>query len=274
MKAFRLLLSTCLLPLATGCALLPRGPEASVCGSFREPIVFTLWSHLAGEAEPERAEHIGNAEAITYKTRDDRILRGYKLKSTAAGGAVVGRLLVAQGNAMLSDRLLSSLTGFSDAGIEVFIFDYRGYGNSEGRRRLKAMVGDYREMADRFLAPGNGRRFLYGISFGGIVVLNAIGAGAQYDRAVIDSTPSRISGFGCPGQYDPAANLPADASRILLVAGEKDTVVPVRASAELVTEGKKLGARTEVRPEYAHPFMDRGDTHRSRLALIKAFLLE
>jgi len=176
---------------------------------------------------------------------------------------------------MLSDRLLSSLTGFSDAGLEVYIFDYRGYGNSEGRRRLKAMVGDYRELASALLASSDGRRALYGISFGGVVVLNVIGAGAAYDRAVIDSTPSRISNIGCPPQYDPVANLPSDASNVLLVAGERDTVVSIPDSEELVSRGKTLGARTEVRSEYAHPFMDQDvETHRSRLDLIRSFLLE
>jgi hypothetical protein len=263
--------------MAGGCALLKEspGPEVSVCGLLKEPVVFALWSRLAGKPEPNRADYVENAEAITHTTRDGRILSGYRLKSSAAGGAVVGKLLVAQGNAMLSDRLLSSLTGFSDAGIEVYIFDYRGYGNSEGKRRLKAMVSDYREMADQFTASTNGKRFLYGISFGGIVVLNVIGAGAEYDRAVIDSTPSRVSGLGCPPQYDPVANLPSDASRTLLIAGERDTVVPIWNSEELVSRAKTLGARTEVRPDYAHPFMDRdGETHRSRLNLIKSFLLE
>jgi predicted esterase len=92
---------------------------------------------------------------------------------------------------------------------------------------------------------------------------------------VIDSTPSRVSGLGCPPQYDPVANLPSDASRTLLIAGERDTVVPIWNSEELVSRAKTLGARTEVRPDYAHPFMDRdGETHRSRLNLIKSFLLE
>ncbi len=263
--------------MAGGCATLPESanPESSVCGWIKEPLVFAMWSHLAGEPDPERAANVPNAEAISHRTTDGRVLRGYKLRSTAPGGAIAGRLLVAQGNAMLSDRLLSSLTSFSDAGLEVYIFDYRGYGNSEGRRRLNAMVADYRELADKLLAPSDGRRLLYGISFGGIVVLNVIGAGTAYDRAVVDSTPSRISNLGCPSRYDPVVNLPPDASRLLLVVGEQDTVVPIADSEELVSRGRTQGARTEVRAEYAHPFMDRdGEIHRSRLDLIRSFLLQ
>lgn len=277
MRGVRLLLSACLLSMVGGCAMLgeSQNPESSVCGWIKEPLVFAMWSHLAGEPDRDRAAHVPNAEAISHRTKDGRILRGYKLKSTATGEAIVGRLLVAQGNAMLSDQLLSSLTGFSDTGFEVYIFDYRGYGNSEGRRRLKAMVTDYREMASDLLASTDGRRLLYGISFGGVIVLNVIGGGAEYDRAVIDSAPSRISKLGCPEQYDPVANLPSDASKMLLVVGEHDTVVSIADSEELVSRGKALGARTEVRSDFAHPFMDQdGDTHRSRLDLIRSFLLE
>lgn len=269
--------STYLALMLGGCASAgnPPNPETSVCGGLKEPFVFMMWSRLAGKPDPGRAAAVPNAEATTYRTRDGRLLRGYKLGSTAPGGAVAGTLLVAQGNAMLSDQLLTSLSGFAEAGLEVYIFDYRGYGASEGRRRLQAIVGDYREMADALLIPANGRRLLYGISFGGVVMLNVIGAGAEYDRAVIDSTPSRISGLGCPARYDPVGKLPADASELLLIAGERDTVVPVRDSAELLGQAKTLGARTEVRPEYAHPFMDReGETHRARLGLIRDFLLE
>ena len=275
-SAHRILLVS-LATLLVGCASTGHSPdlEESICGWPREPIVFALWNRLAGKADPGRANAVANAESITYRTRDGRVLRGYKLASTAADGVVAGKLLVAQGNAMLSDRLLSSLNGFTEAGLEVFIFDYRGYGNSEGKRRLKAIVSDYREMAARLTESDGGLRLLYGISFGGVVMLNVIGSGAEYDRAVIDSTPSRISGLGCPWQYDPAANLTSDASRILVLAGERDTVVPVRDSAELLARASELGARSELHSEYAHPFMDRDiNIHRARLALIRSFLLE
>lgn len=272
-----LLLSACLSLMASGCAMQEKSPspESTVCGWIQEPFIFAMWNHMAGEPNPTRAAGVPNAEAISHRTADGRILRGYKLRSTAAGGATAGRLLVVQGNAMLSDRLLSSLTGFSDAGLEVYIFDYRGYGNSEGRRRLKAMVADYREMASELLGPSDGKRLLYGISFGGVIVLNVVGAGAAYDRAVIDSTPSRLSNRGCLPQYDPVANLPSDASKLLLVAGEGDTVVPITDSEELVTRAGILGARTEVRADYAHPFMDEdAEVRRSRFDLIRSFLLE
>lgn len=274
MRIFRLVLATLVLVTAALGALAIESEhlEESVCGSIQEPFVFWVWSSIAGKPDPEAASRVPNVEPIMHKTKDGRLLRGYKLRSTATGGAVIGSVLVAQGNAMLSDQLLSSLTSFSQAGIEAYVFDYRGYGSSEGERRLKAMVSDYKEIYNRIAASNQGKRFLYGMSFGGIVLLNVVGSGIAFDRAVIDSTPSRVSNFGCPEKYDPVVNFPEDGSRFLLLAGEQDKVVPIKNSKELIELAKTRGSRTEVRPDYAHPFMDSDiRIHRARLELITSF---
>lgn len=256
-------------PAAAG----PRNIEESVCGSLNEPLAFWLWSSAAGKPNPGVAKSFRNAEPLQHTTKDGRLLRGYKLKSTRPGGAVIGSVLVAQGNAMLADQLLSSLTSFSRAGIETYIFDYRGYGNSEGKRRLKAIVSDYKELADSMNVSTQGKHFLYGISFGGVVLLCAINSGIDFDRAVIDSTPSRVSNMGCPEEYDPVFNFPADGSRLLMIAGGQDKVVPLQNSQELINLAKKRGSRTEVRSNFAHPFMDSdSEVQRARIELIKSFL--
>jgi alpha/beta superfamily hydrolase len=273
MLSFRMMLATLVLvTIGANCRAF-EALEQSVCGSIKEPLAFWMWSGAAGKPNPEAASLIPNAEPIVHKTKDGRLLRGYKLGSTAAGGAVIGSVLVAQGNAMLADQLLSSLTFFSQAGIETFVFDYRGYGHSEGERRLKAMVSDYQELFDRIGASTKGKRLLYGISFGGVILLNVVGSGIAFDRAVIDSTPSRVSNLGCPETYDPVANFPMDGSRFLLVAGNQDKVVPIKDSQELIDLAKTRGGRAEVRPDYAHPFMDSDiRIHRARLDLISSFL--
>lgn len=274
MQACHLLLTTLALVTTAASFLATESEnlEESVCGFIQEPFVFWMWSGAAGKPNPEAASRIPNAEPIVHKTKDGRLLKGYKLRSTAAGGTVIGTVLVAQGNAMLADQLLSSLINFSQAGIEAYVFDYRGYGNSEGERRLKAMVSDYQELFDRIGVSTTGKRFLYGISFGGVVLLNVVGSGIAFDRAVIDSTPSRVSNLGCPEKYDPVVNFPKDGSRFLLVAGGQDRVVSMKNSQELIDLAKTRGSRTEVQPDYAHPFMDSDiRIHRARLELIRSF---
>lgn len=249
--------------------------EESVCGSIMEPFVFWMWSRAAGKPNPEAASRIPDAEPVVYKTKDGRLLRGYKLKSTLPDGAVVGSLLAAQGNAILAEQLLPTLSIFSRAGIEVYVFDYRGYGNSEGEPRLKAIVSDYKELFASIGASTQGKRLLYGISFGGVVLLNVIGSGIAFDRGVIDSSPSRVSNFGCPKKYDPVVNFPEDGSGLLLIAGAQDKVVPLNNSQELIDLAKTRGSRTEVRADFAHPFMDPDiRVRRARHELIRSFLTD
>lgn len=248
--------------------------EEAVCGSVQEPFVFWLWSRGAGKLNPEAVAQIPNAESIAFKTRDSRILKGYRLRSSDPEGTIKGSLLVAQGNAMLADQLLSTLNVFAKAGIETYIYDYRGYGNSEGARRLKAIVGDYKELSESISTTIKGKHYLYGISFGGVVLLNAIGSGANFDRIVIDSTPSQISTQGCPETYDPIANFPKDGTRSLVIVGEKDKVVPLKDSQKLIDLAQARGGKVEVRAKYAHPFMDSEiRLHQERIEIIRSFFL-
>src|SRR5512144_487822 len=98
--------------------------ESAVCGSIREPFMFWLWRSMAGSPDPKRVMSITDLEQIHFKTSDGTELGGYKLSATSPKGY----LLVAQGNAMLADQLVADLQLFRDRGLDVYIFDYRGYG--------------------------------------------------------------------------------------------------------------------------------------------------
>lgn len=252
--------------------------EKTVCG-IKEPIVFWLWSSMAGSPKPERVSGFSNAEPVSITTMDGRTLRGYQLKATSSGRAPAtdanGYLLVAQGNAMLADRILGSFMEFTKAGIDVYIFDYRGYGGSQGKRRLKAIVNDYREIIAHLDSQHYSTHLFYGMSFGGIVLLNALNGVVEDRMMAIDSTPSRLSNYGCPQAYDPIENLPQDAANLLFVVGLIDPVVKPERSEELVELAKVRGATVLVDPEMAHPFMDRNRAvHTRRIKAVKSFLLK
>ncbi len=250
--------------------------EKSVCG-IQEPFVFWLWSSMAGRPDSAHIGGLSNVEDISVQTVDGRTLRGYKLKALIAGRDSADAkkyLLVVQGNAMLADQILSNFTGFSSAGVDVYIFDYRGYGRSEGKRRLKAMVNDYGEIIDLLNSRPYSSRLFYGMSFGGIVLLNALQERQQGDSIVIDSTPSRLSGYGCPEAYDPVNNLPEDSSNFLFITGGQDRVVNPGMSRELVETAQQRGALVLRDPEMAHPFMDRNLLVRDRrMEAVSSFLL-
>jgi alpha/beta superfamily hydrolase len=244
--------------------------EAAVCGSLREPFMFWLWRLLTGSPNQQDLAHIESVERLRFLTRDGVELGGYKLTAQNAKGY----LLVAQGNAMLADHLVADLQFFRDLGVDVYIFDYRGYGLSSGKSRLVAIVDDYKEIVASLNNKAYTQQLLYGISMGGVILLNAVGQSQAYTRLGVDSSPSRISDLGCPERYDPVRHLPEDSSRIMIIAGDRDRVVTPRQMDEMLTVAQTQGARILRDHEFAHPYQDAtAETHRRRRNAVTAFLL-
>lgn len=245
--------------------------EEAVCGSFKEWLAFSLWVSAAGRPNPEATNGLGNVQEISHPTTDGRALRGFKI---AAQPPTRGALLFAQGNAMLADQMLRALLPIAAQGVDVYVFDYRGYGLSNGTPRLKAIISDYTELAQEISRQSPGKRYLYGVSFGGIVLLNALASIGTIDAFVIDSSPSVVSDMGCPTAYDPVANVPADAQSILMIVGGKDKVVPPSRSSALAEGVRSRGGRVERNDRFSHPFMDEDlGIHVARMRLIADFLL-
>ncbi len=236
----------------TGAKVTHEDLETSVCGRLREPLAFWQFRTAAGAADARRIRSIRDIERLSFITRDGRMLGGYKLRAARP----MGYLLVAQGNAMLADRLIGALAYFRDRGLDVHIYDYRGYGLSAGRSRLKAIVTDYRDIVATLNTQGYGHRLLYGLSMGGIILANAVGADGDYDALVIDSSPSRISGLGCPEAYDPVRHIPPDAAKLMVIMGLKDRVIPPPAIEELAHTVRERGGRVLISPKFSHPFQD------------------
>lgn len=247
------------------------GAETSVCGSLREPLAFWLFRSVAGAADARRIAAIRDIEHLAMKTRDGRTLGGYRLRHPNPRGY----LLVVPGNAMLADQIAAELQFFRDLGLDVYVVDYRGYGLSSGRSRLAAIVGDTREIVAHLNGLGYQRRLLYGMSMGGMVLLNAIGTRPdQYDALVVDSSPSRISLLGCPHGYDPVHYLPADCSRIKIMGGERDRVVRLADMRDLMAAAQGCGAQVARSTEFAHPFQDASEAiQRRRFQEVADFLL-
>jgi len=170
-----------------------------------EPLLFWLWSSQAGSPNEKRLKGLGNVADVSFTTADGRVLRGYQLVADAGSSKPQssrpkGYLLVIQGNAMLADQILAEFRAYADAGYDVYIYDYRGYGRSEGKRRLKAIVHDYRSIISALNAGAYEEKLVYAMSIGGIIFLDALTAENQPDRVVIDSSPSRLVRFellGC-----------------------------------------------------------------------------
>lgn len=245
--------------------------EDAVCGIIKEPFMFWLWSSVVPAPDNNRVSQLKFVEPVEYQTSDGKTLRGYKYLSNDGAEKQIpakGYVLMALGNAMVSDQIIGSLRGFAEKHYDIYIFDYRGYGNSDGKRRINAFIEDYKEIA-MSLNQRYQRKLLYGISIGGAVILNVIGSGVEYDAAVIDSSPSILSDYGCPERIDPLVNLPRDASKLLVITGQKDSVLGENMTAKLRESSHARGAKTVHGKNYAHPFMDRSEViHHQRMGLV------
>ncbi|MEW6037261.1 MAG: alpha/beta fold hydrolase [Pseudomonadota bacterium] len=238
----------------------PSDLETSVCGIVLEPLAFWQFRQAAGAPDASRVRSLRGIERLSFTTGDGRVLGGYRLRAADPRGY----LLVAQGNAMLADQIMGALAFFRDLGLDVYVYDYRGYGLSEGKSRLKAIVSDYREIIAALNSQGYQRRYLYGMSMGGVILANAAGAGGEYDALVVDSSPSRISRLGCPEGYDPVRNLPQDATRLMLIIGLRDRIVMPWEIEELARLVAERGGLVVKSPEFAHPLQDTDPAIRRR----------
>lgn len=272
---FRLRSLMLIISIAISNSALSADREGTVCGWFKERLLFKLWSSAAPEPDESRVSDNQLIMSVDFKTSDKKILRGYKYQSHDINDVVTdpkGYVLMALGNAMISDQMIGYLKPFSQKGYDVYIFDYRGYGLSEGKRRINAFIEDYKELTS-YLNNQYERHLLYGISLGGVVIANVIGAGAEYDRAVIDSSPSRLSSYGCPKEIDSAENIPVNTENILIITGALDPVLKPKMTSEYRELAGSKGASVFDGPNYSHPFMDENrDVHIDRMKKIINFL--
>ncbi len=248
--------------------------EKAICGFIKEPLAFWLWSSKAPKPDPARVAHIPFLSQNIFLTSDNKRLYGYIYYANDTTQIVPpkGSLLVFMGNAMSADAIVGFFKNYTLKGYDVYIYDYRGYGNSEGKRRLHAILEDAKEIAAS-LAQRYERKLILGISLGGFVAVNVAASGAAYDKIALDSAPSFLSPYGCPASIDPIEVLPRDASKFLVMTGGRDEVLGANILAPLQYLVKERGGATYHGCDFAHAFADRDiTTHMRRLQALEDFL--
>ena len=201
----------------------------------------------------------------SFLTSDSRTLRGYRISQCdSSKSRKRGAILIAHGNAMLAFQALPFGYELANLGVDIIVYDYRGYGRSEGSSRLKAIALDYKE-----LSASLRKRYEillgYGASLGGLLLLRAQNELNTFDHLILDAPPERITQLECPKVFDPINNVPDNASNLTLIHGGKDKIVRVGRLPSLF---RKNGARVVYEESLAHPFMDRGANRQRRTAII------
>lgn len=214
------------------------------------PVGFLLLRRFerAATFHPERAALGGSwtvpagAEDVWFSTSDELRLHGWFFR--AREGSRVGSIIYFHGNGGNISYLGWLGRRFSSRGFDVLLFDYRGYGRSEGDVDGESGLYKDADAAYDYLTRERGveaaRLVLYGQSLGtapavdlaarkpcGALILES-GLSSARDMAatIFPKLPSFVHGLGAY-RFDSVAKLPRVGCPVLVAHGGRDEVIPV-----------------------------------------------
>ncbi len=204
-------------------------------------------------------------EPVQFKTGDDLGLHGWYLPADPERET----LLFFHGNAGNITHRLDSLLIFNELGLNVLIFDYRGYGKSEGKpdeqgTHLDALAAlDYLTVARGTPQP---RVIYFGRSLGGAVAAR-LAAAKPPKMLIVESTftsvpdlaaelyrllPARkISRF----HYNAERYLESVNAPVLIVHSHDDEIIPVRHGKALFAAAAGPKEFLELRGDHNNGFL-------------------
>ncbi len=236
---------------------------------------------IRGRTEPP--PHLA-AESVRFSSRDGTALHGWLIPAAGvADRRSAPTILHFHGTAGNIESHIFFTEHLPPAGFNVFIFDYRGYGRSEGRaRRRGKLIEDGHAALDALLSRPDidpSRIGMYAQSLGAAIGLCVMAERAEIRAAVIESSfaswrlmAATALGGDPPGPFSRAIaglfirddHRPDEAIAridrpILIVHGTADSIIPVShgrrlaaqaRSAELVEiEGGDHNTLRETHPE-------------------------
>lgn len=185
------------------------------------------------------------AEELTFTAPDGPVLRGWWLP---AQNTSLGTVVFCHGNKGHIGRHLGAVRWLPAHGFAVLLFDYRGYGDSEGTPTRAGTIADAVAAIDVALARDPERVVVFGHSLGGAIGISAAAQRPAVRAVVAESTfPSyraaaraQVPLLGWLLQFlvssgdDPQDVLDRIPPRPLLVVhGSEDRIVPLSLGEEL-----------------------------------------
>jgi hypothetical protein len=199
-------------------------------------------------------ERVGLAfESVSFKSADGTTLSGWFIPATnlASQLEAKGTVVHLHGNAQNMTAHWQFVQWIPARGYNLFVFDYRGYGQSHGKPEPKGVFEDAIAALDYVRSRSDidtGKLFVFGQSLGGMIAIASVGASPGGVRAVLAEAPfhsyalladDRMPGEGmivedtyCATTYVARlAPIP-----LLLIHGSSDKVVPYSHSLKLLGE--------------------------------------
>lgn len=155
-------------------------------------------------------------------------------------------LVFFHGNAGNISHRLDNLRHLNAWGISVLIFDYRGYGKSQGSISEKGLYLDSRAALEAGLAraqAAGSRLALFGRSLGGVAAVS-VADRAEVDGVILESTFTNLGDmaklhFPLPGmgrlknRFDSLGRISRVSAPKLFIHGDRDDIVPMELGRRL-----------------------------------------
>lgn len=212
-------------------------------------------------------------EDVTFRTQDGVALNGWYVAADEASFTV----LFCHGNAGNIMHRLDTVSLFHSLGLNCFVFDYRGYGRSEGR---PTEVGTYRDAraAYDWLTQSKGvgadQIVLFGRSLGGSIAAHLAG---QVDAraVVVESAFTSYPDMGARMypympvrlfarfRYDTRAHLARVRCPVLVMHSREDELVPFEFGRRLFEAAREPKRFVEITGGHNDGFLTSGDLYRN-----------
>lgn len=198
---------------------------------------------------PPVAAMLTGGEDVVLETEDGLRLGAWFLPAAARGPGV----LICNGNG--GDRALRAplAVALSGAGLSVLLFDYRGYGGNPGQPSEEGLAADARA-AREFLAARpevDPRRIAYfGESLGAAVAIR-LALESSPSALVLRSPFTSLTEVGrlhhpwlpvatfLTDRYPSVDRISGLAAPVLVIAGDRDTIVPAQLSQRLYEKARE-----------------------------------
>lgn len=220
----------------------------------------------------DTSQFSGHIEDCTFQTEDGVRLHGWfarALSEQNIEAEPLRTLLFCHGNAGNITHRTANIAYLVQLGINVFIFDYRGYGKSEGKPDEQGLYADALAAYEYLLSRGDVDKekiVFFGRSLGGAVAVD-LATKRPCEKLIVESTFTSVkdmskSIFGAlpvhylvKTQFDSLSKIGTIQVPLLFIHGNRDTIVPFEL-------GKRLfAAANEPKTFYEIQGADHNDTY-------------
>lgn len=200
-----------------------------------------------------------------FETEDGLKLHAWYIKANQANGV----LLISHGNAGNLSHRLDLMSRLYRHGFSVFMYDYRGYGRSEGSPSEEGVYLDGRAAYDhltRVEGVDPSRIILFGSSLGGAVAVDlatqreaaglileaTFSSGKELAQTLYPFLPVKLL---MKSEYDSIGKIREIRIPLLVIHGSRDSIVPIELARDL------YDAANEPKRFYVIENADHNDTY-------------